>query len=439
MAGVTHGLADPRRPAAGGETQPAVPIGAEDGAAAGAATSLPADTSPPATVRSMAGRPGALVLRRRTGVFLGAIVEVLPAWLVARVVVLAALALAHGIVGRVRPGNAGAHLHVQQGLLTWDGGWYQSIAAHGYAASGTQSVRFFPAFPMAGRVLAWIPGIGTGPALVVLANLCSLAAMAALLLLVRADLGPRLGPDLARRSVWLLALAPAAYSLVLGYADGPLLLCSVVALYGVRSGRWWWAAGAGLVGGLVRPVGILLVVPAIVEVWRRRHDAATPAARLAQAAAVLGPVVGTGSYLLWVDGQFGDPWLPFRVQQQLGHRGSLRLPLPAMWDNLRSVLHGHHLGSAAHVPWVLLAVALLVLAFRRLPATYGAFTAAVLVVALASSNLDSFERYALGAFPLVVAASTLTERRPVELAVLGCAGAAMAGYATLAFLGMVVP
>jgi hypothetical protein len=367
------------------------------------------------------------------------VVESLPAWILARVLVVATLAIAHGIVGTVRPGNPGARLHVQQGLLTWDGGWYQSIAAHGYAATGLQSVRFFPAFPMAGRALAWLPGVAPGPALVVLSNLCSLAAMALLVMLVRRDLGEQLGPALARRSVWLLALAPAAYSLVLGYADGPLLLCSVAALYGARSGHWWWTALAGLAGGLVRPVGILLVVPAAVEVWRQRGTVTTPAGWTARAAALIGPVIGTGSYLTWVGLQFGDPWLPFRLQQQTGHRGGVTLPLPAMWHNLLSLAHGHHLGSAAHIPWVVLSVVLVVVAFRRLPLCYGAFATAVLVVALASANLDSFERYALGAFPLVVAASTFTGRRSVELVVLALSALAMVGYAMLAFLGMVVP
>ncbi len=110
-----------------------------------------------------------------------------------------------------------------------------------------------------------------------------------------------------------------------------------------------------------------------------------------------------------------------------------------MWDNVTSVLHGHHLGSASHVPWVLLCVVLLVIAFRRLPVSYGAFAAVVIAASLTSSNLDSFERYALGAFPLVIAASTLTARRWVEIAVLVLSGAAMAGYAYLAFVGVAVP
>ena len=375
-------------------------------------------------------------------------VVALPAWVVARILVVGALIGAHVGVSSLRPHDPGALLRVHQGLLAWDGGWYQSIAGHGYAASGVQSVRFYPAFPLAGRLLGRIPGVGVGPALVVIANLCSLAAMAGLVLLVRHDFTDS---GLARRSAWLLALAPSAYALVLAYADGPLLLCTVTCFLGMRTQRWWWAAAAGLAAGLVRPLGILLVVPVAVEVWRHhrsRADAdggAAPGRRrrlapgVGQAAALAGPVVGTAIFLGWVRAQFGDLWLPFRLQQQNGHRGGITVPLSSMWHSLVSVTHGHHLGSASHIPWALVAVALVVVAFRRLPLSYALFAAAVLVVSLASSNLDSFERYALGAFPLVVAASTLTERRGVEVAVLVVSAAAMTGYALLAFLGIVVP
>ncbi len=372
----------------------------------------------------------------------------LPAWLVARVLVAGALIGAHLGVSTLRPHNAAAVLRVHQGLLAWDGGWYESIARHGYATAGVQSVRFYPAFPLAGRLVGHIPGIGPGPALVAIANLSSLAAMAGVVLLVRHDFGDG---GLARRSAWLLGLAPSAYSLVLGYADGPLLLCTVTCFLGARTQRWWWAAGAGLAAGLVRPVGILVVIPVVVEVWRQHRAAPgggvgaaagekrTGRSALAQGSAIAAPLVGTAIFLVWVRAQFGDLWLPFRLQQQGGHRGSLTLPLTSMWHNLVSVAHGHHLGSASHIPWAIVAVALVVVAFRRLPLSYGLFAAAVVVVSLASSNLDSFERYALGAFPLVVAASTLTSRRGVETVVLVVSAAAMTGYALLAFLGVVVP
>jgi len=373
-----------------------------------------------------------------------AMLEVLPAWVVARVIVVGALAFARVTVGTVRPNNPGALQRVHEGLLVWDAGWYRSIASHGYAATGIQSLRFFPLYPLVAGGLGRVPGLGIGTALVLVANLSALLAMAGLLLLVRIDLGDR---ALARRSVWLLALAPSAYTLVLGYADASLLLCAVVAFLGARTGRWWWAAAAGLAAGALRPLGVLLVVPIAVELWRsrsRRDDRADMGAepgpgRLARGAALIAPLAGAGAYLAWVDARFGDVLLPFRVQEEGGHRGPLASPFSAMWHNADSLLHGHHLGSALHIPWVLLCAVLLVLALRRLPLSYGLFAAAVLAVSLTTSNLDSFERYALGAFPLVVVASTLTGRRWVEWSVLAASAAAMAGYATLAFLGVVVP
>lgn len=391
---------------------------------AGPVTGGDADSpSPPAGVR------GTVVVVTR------AVLVVLPAWVVARAVVVVALAVARSGVGTFRPGDPDAVRRVHQGLLAWDAGWYRSIADHGYAAAGRESVRFFPLYPLLGRYLGHLPGVGTATALVVVANLAALGAMAALWLLVRHDLGDAL----ARRSVWLLALAPSAYTLVLAYSDALLLLCSVVTVLGARTGRWWWAAAAGLAAGADRPVGVLLLVPVAVEVWTRRHDGARGGVRVGRVAALAAPVVGAGAYLLWVGHRFGDPWLPLTVQQQGGHRGQLAVPVGAMARDTWDALHGHHLGSALHVPWVLVCVVLVVIAWRRLPASYAAFATAVLVVSLSSSNLDSFERYALGAFPLVVAASTLTASRRVERVVLVLSGLAMAGYAALAFLGTVVP
>lgn len=105
--------------------------------------------------------------------------------------------------------------------------------------------------------------------------------------------------------------------------------------------------------------------------------------------------------------------------------------------------HYRHDGGAPRVgvylPWIALATALCAVAFRRLPASYGAFAAAVLLVTLSSSNIDSFERYLLRAFPLAVAgALTLRSERGVWASTaVGAAGTL--AYATAIFLGAKVP
>ncbi len=102
-------------------------------------------------------------------------------------------------------------------------------------------------------------------------------------------------------------------------------------------------------------------------------------------------------------------------------------------------MHGRHLGSALHLPWAVLALGLLVVTLRRWPVAYGALAAAVLIVALTAANLDGFERYALSAFPLVLAGATVTSGPRVERAVLALAAGGLAVYAILAFTNLYVP
>ena len=130
--------------------------------------------------------------------------------------------------------------------------------------------------------------------------------------------------------------------------------------------------------------------------------------------------------------------LPLRVQVESAHHGGLSDPFVTLAHDARGVFH-HHVGTALHVPWVIVAVVLLVVCWRRLPAAYTVFAAAVLAVAVSGSNLDSFERYALSAFPLAMAAALICSRPLVERVVLTLLPAALAGYALLAFLNISVP
>jgi hypothetical protein len=374
---------------------------------------------------------------RVRGPVAGALATVLPAWVAARAAVGVALVAAHLLVHRVRPGNAGAALRVHQGLLVWDARWYESIATVGYGASGRQALRFFPALPLAGRIVGWFPGIGPGLGVIIVANLAALGGMAVLVVLVRTETGDE---ALARRSVWLLALAPPAFCLVLGYAEGLLLLCTTTAFLALRSGRWWWAAAAGFAAGTVRPVGLLLAVPAVIEVCRWRWEGGRrPTDGLARWSAVVAPLAGAGACLGWVGVRYYDPWLPFQLQESRSLRGPVTWPLQGTGHQLVELVHGHDLLQVSHLPWVVLSLVLLVMVFRRLPASYGAFSAAVLAVSFTSSNLGSVERYALSAFPLVIVASMWTGRRRTERNVLIVAGLAMVGYALLAFVGILVP
>ncbi len=138
--------------------------------------------------------------------------------------------------------------------------------------------------------------------------------------------------------------------------------------------------------------------------------------------------------------QYGGGFLePLKIQQQQAHHGALTDPASTIYHALANLAHGHHIGDGLHVPWIGVAVVLLVVAFWRLPVSYGAFALCVVVIALSGSNLDSFERYALSAFPLVLAGATLLKSARVATVTYVLCGAAMALYAVLAFQGAYVP
>ena len=229
-------------------------------------------------------------------------------------------------------------------------------------------------------------------------------AAALLSVLVRRETGD---PALASLSVWLLCLAPPAYVLVMGYAEGLLLALVIGCFLAIRRATplWWLAAVLGYAAGLTRPLGVLVAVPVLVEAVRRWRDG-SPGSRIGAVVAAVAPVAGTGTFLAWSAGTQGDGWLPLRVQVQAGHHGGLSDPFRTLLDDARGALH-HHVGTALHVPWVIVVVALVVVCWWRLPAAYGAFATAVVAAGLSGTNLDSFERYALTAFPLVIAGATL--------------------------------
>ena len=391
--------------------------------------------------------------------------EALLPYVVARVVVLSALGLAHFVVDRTHPAVPAVAARVHSGLLGWDAGWYETIAREGYGPLGNQALRFFPAVPLLTHALAWVPGLGDGPALLLLANAAALAATAMLYVLARRETGD---PAVARRAVWVLSLLPAAFVLVMGYAESVLLVFALGCFLALRPAP---APGPGLdqhpdpepdlgtpagserrpdprphfavagalafAAALTRPIGVLLFLAVASEVirWWSRLGRSERAAGLG---AIVAPFVGLLAFAAWAEHTVHDWWAPLRVQLQNTHHGGLSDPVVTLFHDAKGVLH-HHVGTALHVPWVLLALAMLVVCWRRLPAPYTLFAAAVLAVALSGSNLDSFERYALSAFPLSLAAALLLAEAQVERLVLTLLAAGLAGYALLAFLNISVP
>jgi hypothetical protein len=352
-------------------------------------------------------------------------------WVAARFAVLGALAFARYLVGNLGAEDPAGR--PPSGLVGWDASWYLRIIESGYQHLPWESLRFFPLLPLLAKAVS--PLLGSRLALLAVVNLASLGAGLLIERLARHETGDR---GLAGRAAWFLAFLPPAFVLVMGYAESLLIFLGLAMFLSLRTQRWGWAAAAGLLAGLCRPLGVLLVLPALIGAARDlRH--ARPGERVRRAVAVVAPGAGGLVYLGWSWVAYGDPMRPLRLQQEHDRRGGFENPVTRLADAARQLADGADLGSGMHFPWAVGFLVLLVVCFRRWPASYGAYAAAVLLVALSASNLDSLERYGLSAFPLVLALAGLLRAGWLERLALALAASGLIIYATLAFLGAYVP
>jgi hypothetical protein len=355
-----------------------------------------------------------------------------PGWLLARLGVALGFVVAYVGADKLTPGSL--PFQVDQGLFAWDAAFYRDIADFGYHGVAEEGLRFFPLLPLLSRVLA-VPLFGhVGLALLLLVQVAALVAGVLLYRLAVVETADR---ATGVRAAWLLALLPPAAVLVLGYAEA-LLLCFAIGFFlCIRRERWWLAALLGVFAGLSRPVGMTLALPALIEGVRIGRTLPWRAWS-SRAAALLGPVLGGGLYLAWAQHVHGDWLLPMRLQNSAELRGGWANPLSTIWGAVDAVTT-QEWREALHVPWIAVFAVLLVIAFRTLPASYGAWSAVLLLSALTGHTLGSFERYGHAAFPLVLALAIAMKSLAVERAALVACGAAFSAFAALLFLGAFVP
>ena len=343
------------------------------------------------------------------------------AWIIARGVValgfVGAAVISKGWHALVRDDR------VREGLFAWDGGFYRDIAVRGYGPRGSEGLRFFPFYPISARAASWLVFGNVQFALLLIANVSAFAAMCWLRDLVEDITGDE---RLGRLSMWWLALFPSAAMLAFAYSESVALALSIGAVWAARRGRWAVAAAAAMAMGACRPVGVLIALPLLAELWDRPTSldgefgpGLSLIARRTRAVLVAGsPVIGTGAYLAWVWLTRVDWWAPMRLQSQL--RAGFHEPISRTASALIDVVSGqfrdaYNLGFVA-----VFAVGLVGCFLLRIPVLYTAYGAITVAVALSANNIDSVGRYGLVAFPLIVGLAHVTSRWRVErLALVG--------------------
>jgi hypothetical protein len=320
-------------------------------------------------------------------------------------------------------------------LARWDSVWYLRIADSGYGDSAPRAA-FFPLYPLLVRGVATILG-GSHGALLVAAYLVSLTAFLAALTLLYRLTELELGRRLARPTLLLLAVFPAAVYFGAPYSESLFLLLAVGAFYAARTGRWAWAGACAGLASATRSAGLLLLLPLALIWWDSRPRRARDAAWLA-----LAPV-GIAAYAAWLGIAEGEAFRFLDVQD--AWMRELTVPLAGAWDGFVAAVDGVrqlasgsrspvYFDKAAGDPYRIAAINVMLFAtlvfavvacvgvLRRLPRAYGAWVAASLVLPLTfpvtPQPLMSLPRFVAVLFPVFMWLAVVSdERRSTDLVV----------------------
>ena len=288
-------------------------------------------------------------------------------------------------------------------VARWDGAFYLQIARDGYGPVDIPFPRwpFFPGFPGLIRVLGHVADDRT---MIFLFN--QAAFLVALFGLYRLAVRHG-GPRVAMLAVWALALFPASFVFSMTYPSAIFLAASVWGFLLVEQRTLAGDLGAGLLAAAaasVRPNGIVVALALVVAVWwswRRVLSVAAPA------------VLTVGAWCWYVHDRTGDA-LVF-------------LTTKSRWQEITfvGVFEGHVKWSI--VPHLLLAgaaIAVVVVRWRKLPASWLVFVGLYLVPSL-QLGMVGVGRYANECFPPFVAAAQVLERIRTRWLVLAYAASAL--------------
>lgn len=152
-----------------------------------------------------------------------------------------------------------------------DGLHYMQIADSGYSYDSAKrsNVAFFPAFPMAGRIVTDLFGCRTELALLLVAHFALAAAFVVLAAYLH-ERWPSAPPSQVSMTMLAFGLFPTTFFFRMAYSESPFVLATLVVLYGIER-RWSPLLLAMLAGAAtgIRPVGIALLPPVALAVWKQ--------------------------------------------------------------------------------------------------------------------------------------------------------------------------
>jgi Gpi18-like mannosyltransferase len=212
-------------------------------------------------------------------------------------------------------------------------------------------------------------------------------------------------PEIASKAVFYLLVAPASFFFSIFYTEALFLFLTVSSFYYARERAWLIASLLGFLAALTKSLGVLLVIPLLLEYFEVTHGHLRfEMSRVKKNMLYLLCVpMGLTTYMGYLYLTFGNPFV-FSHASEAWHRKFV--PLTTTLQNVK-----HYQPFYKYIFMGSILIALVLLAFtiyRRLRISYLVYCSLFMFFYLSSNLLDSMPRYISVLFPFYVALALLS-------------------------------
>jgi hypothetical protein len=150
----------------------------------------------------------------------------------------------------------------------WDGHWYLQIAEQGYQADPA-SQAFFPLYPMLVRGFGILLFGNYQLAGILISTIMAIIAFIIFYELTKRDFDRQL----AERTIFYFSIFPTIFYLFAVYTEATFIALILGSFFAARHLRKWWLAGLlGALAALTRNLGVVIVIPLLLEWILYRWD-----------------------------------------------------------------------------------------------------------------------------------------------------------------------
>lgn len=290
--------------------------------------------------------------------------------------------------------------------FNWDAGWYYAIAEHGYGKSITPVFAFFPLYPM---LIVLIHKIGLN--YVWSAFLLNFAATClALIALYKLSL-EFLDVKKSYLVVFLFMAFPMSFFMFSFYTEAVFCALSFWSIYFARKQHWAAASVLAALCSATRLVGLLLLVPILIEYLKSKkyklHSLDYNAFWF-----VLIPA-GFVSYMIYAKYQTGNFFAMFHAYKvgEWTYQSFQPNFILTLYKQTSAVIHNGDILTLIPLLCWFGFLTIIFLARKKLPISYVVYVLVSLVVFVLNSNVVSVNRYVLPLFPVYIAAVMLLQKK----------------------------